>query len=431
MKLKHSRKRIAYIVSRFPKITETFIMFEILELERLGTNVSVFSVLRENEGIMHAEAASIVERAHYCKLFSWAVLRSQIFWLWRSQAAYLRAWRCALSGNARSPNFFLRALYIVPIAAHFARQMQEEGIEHVHANWATHPALAADVSRMLAGIPYSFTAHSHEIYVDRTMLGEKIRQSEFFLTISEYNRRLLTELYGSECAAKMHVIHCGVDTSLFKPRNTVRANQRFTIICVASLENHKGQKFLIEACAELRRRGVDFRCLLVGEGEDRSLLERQIRELGLDQCVQILGRQPRHRVLELMAEADVLTLQSIMTPSGMSEGIPVSLMEAMASGVPVIASSIRGIPELVEHGRAGLLVPHSDAHALAEALMTIYTSPALARELAIRGREMVVREFDLTANTIAKQKLFAGVAAADDQPAEASQRASQFHLSPL
>ena len=92
--------------------------------------------------------------------------------------------------------------------------------------------------------------------------------------------------------------------------------------------------------------------------------------------MQILGRQPRHRVLELMAEADVLTLQSIMTPSGMSEGIPVCLMEAMASGVPVIASSIRGIPELVEHGRTGLLVPHSDAHALGEALMTIYTSPS-------------------------------------------------------
>jgi glycosyltransferase involved in cell wall biosynthesis len=189
------------------------------------------------------------------------------------------------------------------------------------------------------------------------------------------------------------------------------------------LEKHKGQRYLIEACAELCRREVDLRCLLVGGGEDRPLLERQIRELGLEGCVQILGRQPRHRVLELMAEADVLTLQSIMTPSGMSEGIPVSLMEAMASGVPVIASSIRGIPELVEHGRTGLLVPHSDAHALGDALMKIYTSPELARELAIRGREKVIREFDLTANTLAKQKLFEGVDAANE-PVEVTQRAS-------
>jgi glycosyltransferase involved in cell wall biosynthesis len=289
--------------------------------------------------------------------------------------------------------------------------MQADGIEHIHANWATHPALAAYVICILTGIPYSFAAHSHEIYMDRTMLGEKIRGSEFFLTISEYNRRLLTNLYGPECAGKMHVVHCGVDTSLFKPRNTARTNERFTILCVASLEIHKGQKYLIEACAELCRRGLDFRCLLVGEGEDRPLLERQIRELGLEQRVQLLGRQPRHWVLELMAEADVLTLQSIMTPSGMSEGVPVSLMEAMASGVPVIASSIRGIPELVEHGRTGLLVSHSDAAALAEALMTIYTSPELARELAVRGREKVIREFDLTANTRAKQELFEGVQA--------------------
>jgi len=124
-----------------------------------------------------------------------------------------------------------------------------------------------------------------------------------------------------------------------------------------------------------------------------------------------------------MAEADVLTLQSIMTPSGMSEGIPVCLMEAMASGVPVIASAIRGVPELVEHGRTGLLVSHSNAHALAEALMTIHTSPALARELAIRGREKVIREFDLTAGTRAKQELFEGVTAGD-HVFETSQRAS-------
>jgi colanic acid/amylovoran biosynthesis glycosyltransferase len=423
MKFKEPRKRIAYIVSRFPKITETFILFEIVELARLGTEVGVYSILRENEGVMHAEAVPIVERAHYCNLFSWAVLRSQLFWLWRSPARYLRAWWCSLSRNVASPRFFLRTFAIVPVAAHFARQMQEDGVEHVHASWATHPALVAYVIRILAGIPYSFTAHAHEIYCDRTMLGEKIRQSEFFVTISEYNRRLLTELYGPECAGKMHVVHCGVDISLFKPRNAVRADNRFTILCVASLEVHKGQRYLIEACAELRDRGVDFRCLLVGEGKDRPLLERQIHELGLEQCVQILGRQPRNRVLELMAEADVLTLQSIMTPSGMSEGIPVCLMEAMASGVPVVASSIRGIPELVEHGRTGLLVPHSDAHALGEALMTIYTSPTLARELATRGREKIIREFDLTACTRAKQELFTGVDAAD-QLVETSQRAS-------
>lgn len=423
MKLKEPRKRIAYIVSRFPKITETFILFEIVELARLGTEVAVFSILRENEGVMHAEAAPIVERAHYCDLFSWAVLRSQIFWLRRAPARYLRAWWRSLVGNAASPSFFVRALVIVPAAAHFARQMQEERIEHVHASWATHTALAAYVVHILTGIPYSFTAHAHEIYCDRTMLGEKIRHSEFFVTISEYNRRMLTELYGPECARRMHVVHCGVDTSLFKPRNAPRANQPFTILCVACLEEHKGQRYLIEACAELRRRGVDLRCLLVGEGKDRPLLERQMRELGVEQCIQLLGRQPRHRVLELMAEADVLTLQSIMTPSGMSEGVPVCLMEAMASGVPVIASAIRGVPELVEHGRTGLLVSHSNAHALAEALMTIHTSPGLARELAIRGREKVIREFDLTAGTRAKQKLFEGVTA-DDQVFETSQRAS-------
>jgi colanic acid/amylovoran biosynthesis glycosyltransferase len=265
--------------------------------------------------------------------------------------------------------------------------------------------LAAYVIRMLTGIPYSFTAHSHEIYMDRTMLGEKISQSQFFITISEYNRKLLADLYGYEAIRKMHVVHCGVDTDLFKPTVASNNGAPFTILCVASLEPHKGHTYLIEACAELKRLGVDFRCLLVGEGDSRQMVEALIKKHDIGDRVELLGRQSRDDVIELMHQADVLTLQSIMTPSGMSEGIPVSLMEAMACGLPVIASNLRGIPELVEHGHTGLLVPYGDASALAKALMTIYLSPELARALGHRGREKIIHEFDLRANTYLKGQL--------------------------
>jgi glycosyltransferase involved in cell wall biosynthesis len=406
MESKRRRKRIAYVISRFPKITETFILYEILELQRLGLDVSVFAIQREHEGIMHPEAVSLVNEAHYARLASWQVVRSQLWWLLRSPRAYVNAWWRAIKGNVRSPNFLVRALYVVPLAAHFARRMQQLGIEHVHATWATHPALVAYVIRVLTGIPYSFAAHSHEIYIDRTMLREKIRRAEFFITISEYNRKLLTDLYGREAAEKMHVVRCGVDAELFHPPPAMRGSRPFTILCVASLEAHKGHKYLIEACTELKKCGIDCRCVLVGEGDCREAIENLIRERGLADRVQILGRQTRDQVAALMQGADVLTLQSLMTPSGMSEGIPVSLMEAMAAGVPVIASSIRGIPELVEHERTGLLIPDGDALALAKALMTIYSSPGLARALGRRGREKVVREFDLCANTQLKALLF-------------------------
>jgi glycosyltransferase involved in cell wall biosynthesis len=238
------------------------------------------------------------------------------------------------------------------------------------------------------------------------MLGEKIRRSEFFITISEYNRKLLTDLYGREAAEKMHLVRCGVDTELFCPPPQTGRNTLFTILCVASLETHKGHTYLIKACAELKKRDVAFRCLLVGEGNCRRALESLIRARGLVDQVQLLGRQDRDRIAALMHEADVLTLQSVMTPSGMSEGIPVSLMEAMAAGLPVIASSIRGIPELVEHGRTGLLIPDGDAVALTEALMKIYSSPELARALGSRGRERVIQNYNLRANTQLKALLF-------------------------
>ena len=387
-------KKVAYLMSRFPKTTETFILYEILEVERLGLHVEVFPLLRERDEVVHPGAEALIARAHYRRILSPEVLAAQIYWLGRRPGAYVRAWWRALRGNLGSRNFLARALMIVPLAAAFAREMQALGVAHVHAHWATHPALAAYVINLLAGLPYSITAHSHEIYVDRTMLEEKIRAASFVVTISEYNRRLLRELYGDAAAGKIAVIHCGVDPEVFRPRPARQPDTRFTIVCVASLQAHKGHTFLIEACARLRDAGVPFRCLLVGEGEDRPKIEAQIARLGLAGHFALLGRQPRDRVSAIVAAADVMTLQSIMTPSGMSEGIPA-------------ASAIRGIPELVEDGVTGLLVPDQDATALATALLRIYQAPELGRQLGAAGRERVLREFAIQRNAAALHALLA------------------------
>lgn len=398
-------KTVAYVMSRFPALTETFILYEILELERLGLRVEVFPLLRQREEVLHPEARAVVERAHYGHVLSVATLAAQLYWLSRRPRAYLGAWWRALAGNVRSPSFFARALLIVPLAALSARRMQAVGVEHIHAHWATHPTLAAYVVQRLLGLPYSFTAHSHEIYVDRTMLEEKIRHASFVVTISEYNRRLLRELYGDEVANKTVVVHCGVDTAVFRPPPARERVDPFTIVCVASLQRHKGHPYLIDACAELKAQGVPFRCLLVGEGEDRPKIEAQIARLGLAGQVRLLGRLPRDQVGALLAQADVVTLQSIMTPSGMSEGIPVALMEAMAAECPVIASALRGIPELVEHERTGLLVHDQDAPALAAALLRVYREPEFARRLGVAARAKVLREFDLRHNAAALHRL--------------------------
>ena len=179
------------------------------------------------------------------------------------------------------------------------------------------------------------------------------------------------------------------------------------MVCVASLQDYKGHPYLIDACAELKTQGLDFRCLCIGEGEDRPQLEAQIARLGLQEHVQLLGQQPRQRVSEYLAQADVMVLPSVVTTSGKKEGIPVALMEALATELPVVATAISGIPELIVNGATGLLAPERDSHALALALRRLYDEPGLGKQLAMAGREKVLREFNLHTNAKALSHLLA------------------------
>jgi glycosyltransferase involved in cell wall biosynthesis len=401
---------IAYLMSRFPTVSETFVLYEMLELERNGLRVEVFPLIFERTSIVHPGAEPLIRRAQRARPRFVEAIRAQFYWLRRRPRAYLRAWCKALAGNRSSPRFLARSLVVVPLAAAFARRMEALGVDHIHAHWATHPTLAAYVVQELTGLPYSFTAHAHDIYVERPMLEEKIRAARFVATISEYNRRLLGRLYGSMAADKTALIRCGVDLDAFsaRPPRAHVPGAPLTILCVASLRDYKGQSYLIDACGRLSRAGLSLRCLLVGDGEDRRRLENRIARSGLQDVVVLLGHQPRDRVSALMQEADVLVLPSVTTPSGKMEGIPVALMEAMAVGLPVISTAISGIPELVLDGETGLLVPERDPKALATAVLRLSREPQLGSRLAVAGRAKVMREYDLHKNAARLLKLLAG-----------------------
>ncbi len=397
-------RTVAHVMSRFPKISETFILNEILELERLGMRVEVFALLREEAPVSHPEARRIAEHAVYGASVG-RLARAQLHWLRRRPGAYLRTWWRALLGNASSPKFLLRTPMTVASGALFALEAERRGVRHVHAHYATHPALAAWVVGELTGLPYSFTAHAHDIYVERPMLARKLADARFTVAISDYNRRLLEALYGEN--ERIRVIHCGIEPHFFAPRAQPAPADVLRVLCVASLEDYKGHPHLLQACALLRDRGVPFRLVLVGEGEDRHAIERLVADLRLDESVELLGAQPRDRVAELLAEADVFVLPSVVTPSGKKEGIPVVLMEALAMEIPVVATNISGIPELVEHERTGLLVPERDAEALAAALERVHLDREAARAMAAAGRAKVLAEFDLRRNTAALRDLLA------------------------
>jgi colanic acid/amylovoran biosynthesis glycosyltransferase len=410
------RLHVAYLMSRFPKLSETFVLYEMLELERIGVRVEVFPLVREREASMQPGAEDFVERAHVFRLRSRPVLAAQWYWLRRRPARYLATWTRAILGNAGSPKFLVRSLAVVPLAAAFAREIETLDIDHVHAHWATHPALAAWTIGRLTGRTYSFTAHAHDIYVDRPMLAEKLRGAAFAVTISDYNRRLLTGWYG-RLADRVEVIHCGVDAAVFRPRPTAGAAQApdtrpFEILSIGTLQPQKGHAVLVAAAGRLLDRGIAFRVRMVGEGEERPALEAAIAAAGLTGYVQLLGRQPRDRVAALLDEADVVVQPSIVLASGKTEGIPVALMEALASEVPVVATSVSGVPELVEDGVTGRLVPPGDDEALADALADLQRDPALAASLARAGRARVLASFDLRTNTRQLAERFVAVARA-------------------
>ena len=389
--------RVAYVMSRFPKLTETFILLEMSAVERLGAEVEVYPLLRERTSLVHPEAAPLVERAHFIPFLSPAVLRSHLHFLLRRPRAYLGGLWALLAGTWGSANFFVGALGIIPKVVHAARLMEADGVTHVHCHFATHPAAAGFLIRRLTGIPYSFTVHGSDLHVDRHMLPQKVAEAAFVVPISAYNRDVIEAECGPVPEGRLEVIHCGVDPDAFAPTERDAAGP-FTVVCVGTLHEVKGQTHLVEACRLLAQEGVDVACVLVGDGPDREDLAAQAAEAGIADRVRFAGRLTSVEVADEVGRADVLVAPSVPTAGGKREGIPVVLMEAMSTAMPVVASRLSGIPELVEDGRNGLLVPPGDAKALAGALHRLHDDAGLRRRLGAQGRATVQASFDLTTN---------------------------------
>ena len=402
--------KVAYLVSRFPKITETFILFELLALERQGARVELYPLQRERASVAHPEAEPLVRRAHFTPWLSPAMLAAHARSFLRSPGAYLSTLWTLLRANAGSPRYLAGAVAFFPKAVELARRMERDGVTHVHAHFASHPAAIAYVINRLTGIPFSFTAHGSDLHRDRHMLREKVEAADAVVAISEYNRRIILAECGDGCADKVRVVHCGIDTREFTPRTGMtpfdRGEGPLQIACVGTLHEVKGQRHLLDACALLRDRGLDFVCHLVGDGPDRGRLQRQAREAGLSERVRFHGRRTSGEVRELLRRTDVLAAPSVPTRCGRREGIPVVLMEALGSGVPVVASELSGIPELVDHERTGLLTAPGDASAVADALARLYHDAPLRRELAAAGRRKVEAEFNLTSSAAMLAELF-------------------------
>ncbi len=402
------RQRVAYVMSRFPHLPETFILREMVSLEARGWQVLLYPLIFQRQEVVHSEARPWIERAWKRGFLSPRVLGDNLLLLLRSPKRYLGTLGRVLRENRASPKFLLRAIALWPKSVSLAREATSLDVPHIHAHYATHPALAAWIVYRLTGIPYSITVHAHDIFVCHAMLETKLRDAAFVVAISDFNRRYLQELLGAWVAGKTRVIHCGIDPARYAGETRKwHIGGRFEIVHTGSLQPYKGQQYLVEACARLRGRGIPFRCRLIGGGELEAALRERIHALGLEEWVFLLGAKTQDEVAALLAESHCYVQPSVVTPSGKMEGIPVALMEALASGLPVVATEISGIPELVRPGETGWLVPEKDAEALADALEMVYRHPAEAARRSTAGRALVWREFNLRENVDDLIALFA------------------------
>ena len=386
--------RLVYVTSSFPHGPgEAFILPEVLELGRQGHEVWVVP-MHPRGRIVHAEALRLGEWAVVQPLLSWEVLRGALRELFRSPVRALRALALLLTWK---PRHLLKNLSVYPKGLWLAGLARRLGADHIHAHWAATTASMAMVASKVSGIRWSFTAHRWDI-VENNLLARKCRHASFARFISQSGLGLACER-GVVCGNRARVLHMGIRlpgrVATDKAASAMGRDREFlTVLCAANLIPVKGHTYLIQAIAHLIKEGKKVRLLLAGDGELRPALETQVAHLGLAGWVVFLGHVPHEKLLELYKQnkVDVFVLPSVDLGGGLHEGIPVSLIEAMAFSVPVIATETGGIPELLKDG-AGLLVPPRDPEALAEAIARLATDPALRLALGNAGRRRVEQEF--------------------------------------
>ena len=392
-----NKPKIAYILSRFPYLTETFILREMILLRQLGLEVYVFSMFPPLSTPVHQQVQEMVPYVRYSPfLLSRKLAVAQLHYLFRSPVKYLRALLNAIWQTYREPRVLLRVLLTFPKSVYFARQMQALGIHHIHAHFVWVNGIAARIARDLTGITFSLHPHAFDIFSrDRESVSRQLGFADGIVTVSEYHRRYVSELCPRWSPEQVRVVHYGVDPQEFNPARVPVNDGSVHLISVGSLVEKKGHEYLIDACAELAQEGYTFECSIIGGGPLQRQLQERINHLGLQDRVFLLGAKTQDVVQSLYRHSDVFALACVVARSGDRDGLPNVLLEALAMEIPVVTTPVTGIPELVRDGETGLLVPERDSHALARAIERLINDAKLRQELGQRGRELVLSEFDI------------------------------------
>ena len=390
--------RVAYVVKRYPRFSETFIVNEVLAHEEAGLPVEIFSLKPSNDTHFQDQISRVRSPA---RSLPHAGLKATT--LWDSLRGGLRSLPRL---SSRLPEALSENVSHVHQALALAQAIVDSKISHVHAHFGTSPATVARLAARFADVSYSFTAHAKDLYhddVDRAELLKRHGDHATIITVSDFNRRVLVDDFGFR-PDRIHRVYNGLDLDLFPYDPPIMRSRK--IVAIGRLIEKKGFDHLIDACKLLRDAGCAFECRIIGMGPEEEGLLKRIEERDLGTHVSLLGPLAQHDVRRELKQAAVLAAPCVIGNDGDRDGVPTTLIEAMALGVPCVTTDVTGIPELVKHEETGLAVPQRDPKALADAITILLDRSGERMKLSIAGREHVEDLFDVRKSTRELREIF-------------------------
>ena len=381
--------RLGYLYSRYPVISQTFCDAEMLALERRGIDLVIGSVYPPLTSLRHEHIAGLRAPVHYAP-------PQEILKILERDAKNARRWpRDLVEQHAGKYGPGAKAEQRARNALYFAEFFTRSGADHVHVHFANRAAHTAVFMKEISGIPFSVTAHGQDFMKDLgsdDLLREICSAAEFVAAETDYSRDLLRQRCPNS-AAKIQRVYNGMDLERFPKSQPYNANLIPQIMSVGRLVPFKGFADLIDACAELARRRIDFVCDIIGDGPLRETLQAKIEQLDLASRVNLLGSLSQDAVMEKLQAADIFALASTTDAQGATDVFPTVILEAMASARPVVSTRLAGIPELIVDGQTGMLAPPGDSTALAQTLEQLLRDPALRLRSGHAGRARIEQHF--------------------------------------
>ncbi len=401
---KNNTLHVGYVVKMFPRLSETFILNEILELERSGVQVTVFSLKRPNEGRFHRQLSQLQAPVVYLDELDprkwgswlskrWNTVRENKDELWKLMDEELQS-----PVNGR--------LELILKSAWAASEVKKRKIQRLHAHFATLPSTTAYYMSRLANVPYSFTAHAKDIYVytpEEILLRKKIETVHKLVTVTDFNHRHLNGILGGSGNERVVTLYNGIDLDRFKPEGAVEPG---LIVGVGRLVPKKGFDDLLTACAVMKKRNVEFHCVIAGDGDEQAALTKQCDELGLSEMVSFPGAVTSDEAQSLIQRATVVALPCIVAKDNNVDALPTVLLESLGCGTPAISTNLSGIPEIIEDDVNGFLVEPHDTATLAERLEKVLSDPELRDRFSKAARETAERKFDIRRNVGTLRRIF-------------------------